>query len=110
MTNPTKVTWTDPTLNTDGTPIAATEITGYTIGVRDTSSPGSAGGTYPYTFTAPSTVNTELLSVLTPVLPTGKPLALAVQALTANGNSAWSTEQTFTLTGVPNPPTGVSVS
>lgn len=109
MTTPTQVTWTDPTTNVDGTPIAAGEVTGYMIGVRDTSATGSAAGTYPFTATAPATATSELFSLLAPVLPTGKPLAVAAQTLSANGNSAWSAEATFTLPSIPNPPTALSV-
>jgi len=109
MTTPIKVTWTDPTTNADGSPIVAGEITGFAIGVRDTSAPGSVAGTYPYTATAPATATSELFSLLTPVLPTGKPLAVAAQTLSANGNSVWSNEATFTLPSIPNPPTQVSV-
>jgi hypothetical protein len=109
LTNPTKVTWTDPTTNTDGSAIAAGEITGYSVGVRLAS--GTAG-TYPYSATAPSTSVTELLSALAPVLPTGQPLVCAAQALSAtNGNSLWSVESTpFTPLAPPSPPTGLIVS
>jgi len=114
MPNPTQVTWNDPTANVDGSPIAAGEITGYTIGVRDTSAAGSAAGTYPYTAGAPATAVSELLSALTPVLPTGKPLAVAVKADTAAGSSAWSAETTFTLAPpappVPDAPSGLTVT
>lgn len=111
MTNPTKATWTDPTTNTDGTTIASGEITGYAVGVRNTAASGSVPGVYPYTATAPATSTSELLSLLTPVLPTGVPLAGAVQALsTTNGNSAWSAEATFTLVAPPNAPSGFGVA
>ena len=110
MANPTLASWADPTTNTDGSAVAAGEITGYTVGVRDTTATGSAAGTYPYSVTAPATATSELLSLLTPTLPTGKALAAAVRANTSNANSAWSTEATFTLVGTPNAPTGFSVS
>lgn len=112
--NPTNIAWTDPTTNTDGSPIAASEITGYGVGVRSTTIAGSVPGTYPYTATAPSTAVDELLSGLSAVLPPDTYVA-AVQALsTTNGNSAWSTESaSFTITApvpAPSPPTNVQVS
>lgn len=120
MSNPTKVTWVDPTTNVDGTPIAAGEITAYEIGVRDTTAAGSVAGTYPWSVKAPPSATTELLSLISPTLPTGVLLATAVRADTAgvdaNGNpvnSAWTAEQTFTLAApasVPNPPTSFTVA
>jgi beta-glucosidase len=109
MANPSKVSWTDPTTNVDGTAIAAGEITGYLVGVRLAS--GTAG-TYAYTASAPATSASELLNLLIPVLPTGASLIAAVQALsTTNGNSAWSVESApFELLTAPNPPTGLVVS
>lgn len=120
MSDPTKFVWTDPTTNTDGSPVAAGEITGYEVGVRDTTATGSTAGTYPYGAKAPATATTELISLLTPSLPKGVLLAAAVRANTAavdiNNNpinSKWSTEATFTLTPpppVPNEPTGFQVA
>lgn len=113
MTNPTIASWTDPTTNVDGSPIAAGEITGYTVGVRDTTATGSVAGTYPFSATAPATSTTELLSLLTPALPTGVLLAGAVQASTAGPASAWSNEAQFTLSApvpVPSPPTSFDVA
>jgi len=108
--NPTTISWTDPTTNVDGTPIAAGEITGYAVGVRSTTASGSAAGTYPYTASAPSSSSSELLSALTPLLTAGTYVA-AVQAVTAAGNSAWSAESSpFTITEIPNPPSNVLVS
>jgi len=104
MADPTELDWTDPTLNEDGSPVAAGEIVSYTVGVRDTSAAGSAPGTYPYGITAPSTATSALLASLTPHLPTGVPLAAAVRAdtagLDAQGqliHSKWTPEVTFTL-------------
>lgn len=119
MTDPTKFNWIDPTTNKDGSPVAAGEITGYEVGVRDTTATGSAAGTYPYGAKAPSTATTELISLLNPSLPKGALLAAAVRAntagLDASGNpinSDWSAEATFTLAvpaPVPNEPTGFFV-
>jgi hypothetical protein len=110
VVNPTKANWTDPTTNADGSPIAAGEITGYLLGVRDTTVAGSAAGTYPYSIQAPATSTSQLLSAITPTLPTGKVLAAAVQALTANNASAWSAEAQFELEPVPSAPTGFGVA
>jgi hypothetical protein len=109
MPNPTKFSWVDPTQNVDGTPIASGEITGYTIGIRNTATTGSVAGTYPITLTAPPTVTTDLISAITPALPAGS-YAAAIEANTASSNSVWSAEQDFTIAEVPNPPTGFSVS
>lgn len=107
-------TWTDPTTNVDGSPITPGEITGYTVGVRDTTVPGSAVGTYPFTITAPATATSAMLSALTPALPTGRVLAAAVQANTAVNSSVWTQEVTFTIAPpappVPNAPTGFGVA
>lgn len=120
MTDPTKLQWIDPTLNIDGSPVAAGEITGYEVGVRDTTAAASTAGTYPFRATAPSTATSELLSLLTPTLPKGVPLQAAVRALTAGvdaaGNpvsSGWSAELTQPLiltppAPVPQAPTGLS--
>lgn len=113
MQNPTQISWTDPTTNTDGSAIAAGEITGYAVGVRSNTAAGSVAGTYPFGATAPATAVSELLSLLTPVLPPDIYVA-AVQAVTANGNSAWSAESApFTIAPpvvIPNAPSGVTVS
>lgn len=119
MTNPTQINWIDPTQNVDGSAIASGEIVSYEVGVRDTSASGSAAGSYPFGAKAPATAVSELISAI-PNLPTGKPLAVAVRAVTGvndgSGNpitSAWSDEATFTIAPpppVPNRPTGVSVA
>ncbi len=120
MSDPTKLNWTDPTTNEDGSPVASGEITGYEVGIRDTTAAGSAAGTYPFGAKAPATATSELISLLTPSLPKGVMLAAAVRANTAgldvNGNlinSAWSTEVTFQLTPpapIPSAPTNPTVS
>lgn len=110
---PTTASWTAPATNTDGSPIAQGEITGYTVGVRDTTAPGSAAGTYPYSLRAPATDTSELLSLITPKLPTGVLLAAAVRADTAGPSSDWTAEVTFTLPAplpVPNPPSNFTVA
>lgn len=120
MSDPTKFVWTDPTTNKDGTPIAAGEISGYEVGVRDTTAAGSVTGVYPYGAKAPATATTELISLLNPSLPKGVLLAAAVRANTPNVdvnnnpiNSDWSTEATFMLAipaPVPNQPTDFKVA
>lgn len=120
MSDPTKFVWVDPTTNVDGSPVAPGEITGYEVGVRDTTSPGSAAGVYAYGAKAPATATQELISLLNPTLPKGVLLAAAVRAntagLDANGNpinSGWSAEATFTLAvpaPVPSEPTGFSAA
>ncbi len=111
MTNPTTFNWTDPTTNTDGTPIAAGEITGYTVGVRSTSATGSVAGTYPImgSVTDP-TATSELFTQLNTML---KPDTYAA-AIRTDGPvpSAWlPTEVTFTIVAPqPNPPSTFAVS
>src|SRR5271155_238657 len=108
MANPTKATWTDPTTNTDTTPIAAGEITAFAVGVRLAT---GVSGTYAYTASAPAAASSELLSLLTPVLPTGVSLVLGVQVQSStNGNSTWAESAAFTLLATPNPVTGLTVS
>lgn len=108
MANPSKFTWTAPTTNTDGSAIAAGEITGYQIGIRP--STGTAG-TYPTLMPVdPASATSDLLSELTSGLNSGS-YAAAIQTLsTTNGNSAWSAEITFTLVPVPNPPSNFAIA
>jgi len=112
--NPTAVSWTDPTTNTDGSAIAAGEITGYTVGVRSVTASGSVAGTYPFTASAPASSTDELLGAITPTLPPDTYVAAVQSNSASNGNSAWSSESNaFTITAptpAPNPPTNVSVS
>lgn len=121
IADPKTASWVDPPTNVDGSPVAPGEITGYMVGVRVTDPTGTPPGTYPYTATAPATATTELLSLLNPILPTGKPLTGAVRAVTgatdASGNaimSAWSPEgPIFSLTPpppVPSNPTAFTVA
>jgi hypothetical protein len=109
VSNPTKISWTDPTTNTNGTAIAAGEITGYLVGIRNTASPGSAPGTYPTQVTVSgASAASELISAITPVLAPGA-YAVAIQAI-GPVNSAWSAESLFTISPTPNPPSGVAVA
>jgi hypothetical protein len=110
MSNPTKFSWVDPTVNVDGTAISAGEITSYLIGVRNTTAAGSVAGTYPITLAAPPGATSALIAAVTPALPAGL-YAASVQAVTANSVSAWSTpEAVFAIAEVPAAPTGFSVA
>ncbi len=113
MSNPSKISWNDPTTNVDGSPIAAGEITSYLIGVRSTTAAGSAAGTYPIQATAQgAAASSEMISALGEVL---LPDTYAVSVQTVGPtNSAWSTEATFVVAApvlpIPNPPTGLTVT
>lgn len=101
----TNFAWTDPTENTDGTAIAAGEVTGYQIGI------GTAAGTY--TILCPAVAATAVAETLA---ATGEILVpntyhVAVRAITASTQSAWSNDGTFTVASpIPNAPTGFTVS
>jgi len=105
--NPTKMTWVDPTVNTDGSAIVAGEITGYLLGLRAVASPGSIAGVYPVTAAVPAGDTTAPLSVFGE-LKAGD-YAAAAQANGPN-DSAWSAEALFTITAVPAAPTGFTVA
>jgi hypothetical protein len=115
MFNPTKLSWVDPTLNTDGTPIAGTVgevITGYVVGIRPAS---GVAGTYPILMPAVGpTAISELFSALPTVLaPAGTASVngyyTAVKTTsTFNGvetDSAWSVEVGFSVMIVAKVPT-----
>lgn len=105
MPNPVQFNWVDPVLNTDGGPIAAGEITGYQIGIRQ----GGSAGTYPITVSVASpTATSEPFSAITPALVSGTYEA-AIRSVGPT-DSAWSAEISFSISGVPNPPTGFSVA
>ena len=105
MPNPTTFSWTDPTLNTDGGPVVAGEITGYQIGVRQ----GGTAGTYPQTISVSSpTATSAPLSAFSPALVSGSYEA-AIRSVGPT-DSAWSPEVSFSITGVPQPPSGFTVS
>jgi hypothetical protein len=107
MSNPTEFSWTDPTTNADGTPLAAGEITGYTVGVRPVT---GTSGTYPITGSVTSpTATSELFTSLNAMLAPGSYAA----AIRADGPvaSAWSTEITFDIAPEqPSAPTGFGVA
>jgi len=105
MSNPVQFTWVDPTTNTDGSALTAGEVTGYTIGVRDTTAAGSAAGTYPMlTPITDAAATSEALSALTTLLVPGS-YAAAIR-VAGPVPSAWSVETTFAITPpTPNAPT-----
>ncbi len=101
--NPTKLTWVDPTTNVDGTPLAAGEITGYLLGLRDVNANGSVAGIYPITANVPAGSTTAPLSVFGTIKPGS--YAAAAQA-EGPADSAWSIEALFTIAEIPSAPTG----
>jgi hypothetical protein len=106
--NPTKISWTPPTQNVDGTPIVPGEITGYLIGIRSTT---GVQYQYPYSTTVPADVTNVPLASIQPPLPPGTYVATVLTS-DAAGNSTWATESApFTISeAVASPPTGVTVS
>ena len=107
-----KVSWTDPTTGTDSQPLSGGDaLTGFTVGIRSLTATGSVAGTYPFTANAAATATSEAVATVLGANLKADSYAAAVQALSANGPSAWSAE--FSFQGslpVPNPPTGVSVA
>jgi hypothetical protein len=99
-----KVTWSD------GAPVQGADVTGFIVGLRSLTVPGSAPGTYPILSPiVPASATSDALSAVTASL---KPddYAVAVQAQSANGPSVWSVEVAFTgELPRPNSPTDVSV-
>lgn len=106
-----KVSWTPPTTNTDGSPLATGEVTGFIVGLRSTTAVGSVVGTYPIQSpVTAATAVTEALSAITANLKADS-YAVAVQTQSVDGPSAWSAEVLFTgALPVPNHPTDVAVS
>jgi hypothetical protein len=105
-----KVSWVPSLINTDGSPIAAGEITGYIVGLRSTTATGSAAGVYPIQspVTAPDAIS-EALSAIKANLKSDD-YAVAVQTQSVDGPSDWSVEALFTgALPVPKPPTDVAV-
>ena len=110
MTNPTQFTWTVPTTNVDGTPIAAGEVIGYAVGLRDVSA--STPGVYSRQV---SVLNPTATSVAVPTDLADGTYAAAVLAI-GTPNSAYSPEITFSyaqpvvVPPVPNAPTNLAVA
>lgn len=112
MANPTTFSWTDPTTNVDGSPIASGEITGYDIGIRNVADVTASPGTYNIVLTAPGgTAASALMSQLATALVPGSYAA----AIRTDGpvDSVYSSEVTFAIEAPtppqPNPPTGFTV-
>lgn len=109
--NPTTAnfSWTDPTTNTDGSPLQAGEITGYNVGIRSATAAGSQAGTYPITAQVQgATAAKEAVAAIGTVL---KPDTYAAAIQSAGPvNSAWSSEIQFTIAQpVPNSPSDFAV-
>lgn len=107
-----KVTWTDPTQNTDTSAITPGEITGYTAAMRSLKAAGSVQGTYPFkTPMQPPTATSVPLSAMQPPPPPDD-YALVMRTESVNGPGPWDAVE-FQFTGVasvPNPPSAVSVA
>lgn len=115
-----KITWVDPTANTDGSALAANEVTGYQIGGRVVA--GGVAGTYTSTTTVQGAASTTADTAdLQPALAVGVPLAFSIRTLTsevdAKGDpvvSAWFTPEIMATlpvpAPVPNAPTGFSLA
>lgn len=109
MANPTGFTWVDPTLDTDGNPLAPGEVTGYSIGIRSTTAAGSVAGTYALTvpISSPTAVS-EAFTQLGTVLAPGA-YAAAIKTV-GPVNSAYGPETTWTMAQpTPLPPSGFKV-
>ena len=118
IVNPTKFSWKPAASNTDGSAVAAGELTGVTIGIRSTTAAGSTPGTYPITIAVPgAALTTELLSAAYSAgLAMLKPDTYlpAIREESVNGPSAWSVEAAADefqiVPPAPLPPSGFSVS
>jgi hypothetical protein len=86
-----KVSWTDPTTNTDGSAVTSGEIAGYIVGA------GTSSGAYTSqaNVTGP-TATSVALSALSPVLTYGSTYYLAVKS-TGSAPGTWSNEIQFTV-------------
>lgn len=110
MTRPTTVEYVVPDHNTDGTPLALSDVKQFNVGI------GTVSGQYSLvahdvSFTPDA--NGKSHELLVDAFGTLKPGSyfLAVQTESKSGKlSAWSDEATFTIEDpTPNPPTGVTV-
>lgn len=111
MSNPTTATWSDPTTNTDGSPIAAGEITGYSLGIRVGTLTPPTGTPGVYTVNVPvagAAAATELLSAISPILVPNNYVA-AIEAV-GPVDSAYSAEYAFVIAPpTPNAPPNFAV-
>jgi hypothetical protein len=114
-TNPKEFNWTPPTTNTDGSPVTAGELTGYTIGIRSGALGDAGVGTYALSVpVAGGTTTKETLDAAyaagLALLAVGTYVA-AVRAESTAGPSGWSNEVDFTIAlSPPNPPTGFTAA
>jgi|SRR5882672_6418265 len=84
----TTISWTEPTLNVDGSPLAAGEVTGYNIGIRPVT---GVAGTYPINVpVVGETAVSEAVDAITPHLAPGSYM-VAVQTV-GPVNSAFTSE------------------
>jgi hypothetical protein len=90
-----KLSWTMATTRVDGTPLAASEITG--VDIRYGSKPVAMANKY---------INIAKAPALTYTVPTGSPgtYCYQVRTVTAKLKSAWSTEKCADVLALPNPP------
>jgi hypothetical protein len=103
----TKVVWAEPTVNVDGSPVVASEITGYQLGVRPAS---GTVGVYPaLTPVSGAGTLTEAFSSISALLVPGSYFA-AIQTIGPT-DSAFSAEVAVTIAApVPVAPTGFGVA
>lgn len=102
-----KFSWTDASKNLDGSAIVAGEVTGFLIGIRQSS--GTAG-TYPINSPAiAANAVSEAVALITPALQPGD-YAASIKSVGPT-NSDWSPEVTFTIAlPIPNAPSGFTVA
>ena len=107
-------TWTLPTANTDGTPIASGEITGLVIGVRSTTLSGSVAGTYPITVPVSNPAATSETFAQAALSLAPDTYQSAINVLAGSTNSGYTAESPVTqfviAAPVPNPCTGFTVA
>lgn len=107
IVNPKAFSWVDPT---DASSVAD-GITGYTVGIRNTTALGSVAGVYTTTLTASGAAAVSaLLSAISPTLPAGVYAAAVQTNSSLAGASAWSAEIEFQITAPPAAPTGFSAA
>jgi hypothetical protein len=103
------VSWVDPTLNTDNSPITPGEVSGYLLGIRDVNAPGSAAGTYPKTSTVTGGSATSAplsgLGFLAGMVRGGTYGIAAESEVGGAAVGAWSAEMVFIYNPpIPKPP------
>jgi len=112
MANPTKVVFTLPTTNTDGSPLAVSDVTGVKLTILD-----SAGNVGISTVVDTASLGIDSSgngSIALPSLPSGSYSVVLYTESVSQGQaveSAGSTPVPFVIANpsIPNPPTAVSV-